>query len=988
MKIVPNRFAVLCMVLGLASFFNPNHLQSQTVTTNAIDNAGNYAGNWGDGSNGGTGFQAWTFKFGAGTGGAGRFIGSPANAGISGMSESSFALYANPAGSGAFIDATRVFSSSLAIGDTIQFKWAINWDSAGGNKGFSLSAGSTEIINVNNGSSQDITINGNNVNFGYGTNAMTWSFTRTTTNSVRVVANDRDGVGSYSNNITVVNGAIDRIKFYSDGLSNENGGNREPYFNDFLITSTTADVTPPVINLAAGVDLVTWVAKDGTVNLSANDVIATDNSGSVDVTFPSSLNTSTDDSLIVLYTATDGSGNSTSVQRVILVGSGGGNWFYSTLPRTLSVSPLTSATAGGELWVDGATSGSGATTGVQAWVGVNSGNTDPATWGEAAWSPALFASQAGNNDRYEAQISGSNLTVGANHYYATRFRLGTNGGNTNYFYGGIATNGMGGRWDGTTYGSGILTVEAGRLVTYTVDMGVYRRKLGTFNPSNHTLRVRTGLNNSGTYSEFALSNSTSDLYSGTFPISGAGGATNFFKFYWAGSGGLEWESDIGDRPLVLSANGVATNAGTNFFNNLEGRRSVSYAVDMSVQKFKGLFNPSNHTLQVRTGLSTPGYAERALTNSTGDLYEGTFAVDGADASTNLFKFYAAGTNGLTWEDGADRQLVLAVTATNQHAGTNFFGDVSESRKITLSVDMSVQVSKGRFDPSTNTVAVASSLDWAKSAVLAPAPGLGVNLYSVDIFADGPLPVSVQYIFSHNGTNNVPNSGYEIGGNRSVVKADINPTNLSSTTLPLALFSRDDGIGPVITRTGPATINLTVGDSYTDAGATAADAIDGSVTVTPSGTVDTSVAGTYTVTYNASDAAGNAATSVTRTVIVAAASGSTFAGWSSNALVTTELVGKYGIGGATSSSAASERPEPSLDSNTLSLSAIVRTNDAKLKVEGEASGSLTNWSTNGVTMTASPNTNGVPEGHQRQVFGVDRTNSPTRQFLRLKATLAP
>ena len=127
---------------------------------------------------------------------------------------------------------------------------------------------------------------------------------------------------------------------------------------------------------------------------------------------------------------------------------------------------------------------------------------------------------------------------------------------------------------------------------------------------------------------------------------------------------------------------------------------------------------------------------------------------------------------------------------------------------------------------------------------------------------------------------------------------------------------------------------------------------------------------------------------TISVSPAAPTGSTFAGWSSNAPVTSELVGKYGIGGATSSSAASERPEPGLDSNTLSLSAIVRTNDAKLKVEGEASGSLTNWSTNGVTMTASPNTNGVPEGHQRQVFGVDRTNSPTRQFLRLKATLAP
>jgi len=38
-------------------------------------------------------------------------------------------------------------------------------------------------------------------------------------------------------------------------------------------------------------------------------------------------------------------------------------------------------------------------------------------------------------------------------------------------------------------------------------------------------------------------------------------------------------------------------------------------------------------------------------------------------------------------------------------------------------------------------------------------------------------------------------------------------------------------------------------------------------VTPSGTVDVNVVGTYTVTYNTTDAAGNAATPVTRTVIV-------------------------------------------------------------------------------------------------------------------------
>jgi hypothetical protein len=78
----------------------------------------------------------------------------------------------------------------------------------------------------------------------------------------------------------------------------------------------------------------------------------------------------------------------------------------------------------------------------------------------------------------------------------------------------------------------------------------------------------------------------------------------------------------------------------------------------------------------------------------------------------------------------------------------------------------------------------------------------------------------------------------------------------------------DSTAPVITLTGDATVTLEVGATYTDLGATATDNYDTSVTVTVGGdTVDTTTVGTYTVTYNASDAAGNNATEVTRTVNV-------------------------------------------------------------------------------------------------------------------------
>jgi Zn-dependent metalloprotease len=79
----------------------------------------------------------------------------------------------------------------------------------------------------------------------------------------------------------------------------------------------------------------------------------------------------------------------------------------------------------------------------------------------------------------------------------------------------------------------------------------------------------------------------------------------------------------------------------------------------------------------------------------------------------------------------------------------------------------------------------------------------------------------------------------------------------------------DTTAPVITLNGASTINLEVGDTYNEPGATATDNEDGNLTssIIITGTVNTNVAGTYTKYYNVSDAAGNAATQRTRTIVV-------------------------------------------------------------------------------------------------------------------------
>ena len=79
----------------------------------------------------------------------------------------------------------------------------------------------------------------------------------------------------------------------------------------------------------------------------------------------------------------------------------------------------------------------------------------------------------------------------------------------------------------------------------------------------------------------------------------------------------------------------------------------------------------------------------------------------------------------------------------------------------------------------------------------------------------------------------------------------------------------DVVPPVIILIGSSTVNLYVGDTYEDAGSTALDDVDGDITenIVVINPVDTSIVGTYVITYNVSDVAGNAAEEVTRTVIV-------------------------------------------------------------------------------------------------------------------------
>ena len=87
----------------------------------------------------------------------------------------------------------------------------------------------------------------------------------------------------------------------------------------------------------------------------------------------------------------------------------------------------------------------------------------------------------------------------------------------------------------------------------------------------------------------------------------------------------------------------------------------------------------------------------------------------------------------------------------------------------------------------------------------------------------------------------------------------------------------DTVAPVITLLGESSVTIALGSDYQDAGATAFDNFDGDITgnITTVNLVDTALAGSYSVTYDVTDANGNVAITVIREVNIVVDDGQYF-----------------------------------------------------------------------------------------------------------------
>ncbi len=244
------------------------------------------------------------------------------------------------------------------------------------------------------------------------------------------------------------------------------------------------------------------------------------------------------------------------------------------------------------------------------------------------------------------------------------------------------------------------------FVDFFVDVSVLQ-DAGTFNSETMTVEVRGEFNR--WTGGFALDPMDASLYFGTYAVTGWPGDRYEYQFNIAGDGAPGPET-IPRRSFIQGADGAGQEMPNVFFNDRgpDVTVDVVFAVDMKVQwsamGFGGRFDPETMGVEVRGDFN--GWSEgTALTDENGDgIYTSTVSVAGWQNQPYEYRFFGSGPDGLGWELLGNRSFILGPASAPQVLPTVFFNDQDESdpflfvADITCSVDMSVQIAKGYFDP--------------------------------------------------------------------------------------------------------------------------------------------------------------------------------------------------------------------------------------------------------------------------------------------------
>ena len=391
----------------------------------------------------------------------------------------------------------------------------------------------------------------------------------------------------------------------------------------------------------------------------------------------------------------------------------------------------------------------------------------------------------------------------------------------------------------------VLATSAASKVTFQVDMNVAATN-GTFNPTTQTVSTHGSFNN---WDAFPLTNNPAGanpmLYSGTTNLP-SNGIVIAYKYVIEPGANYETTATH-NRFLDLPTNdGGNVTAPLAFYSDIppDGTlpTTVTFQVNLAQQINVGSFNPSTSFVFAR-GTWNNFAADVAMTNDpsirttnqfglvNSNVYVSTYDIAGSPGKSLDFKFYI--DTGANWEsligglgidssDNNNRYFNLASSGP-QKLPILFFNNLPYSplatNSTTFQVDMTAQVTTGKFDPTVGTVELRGNFNgWGPPGgtqiLLTNNPaGPNTNLYSTVVpIADG-IGANEFYKF---WASVAANGGWETFANNRSLTVVAGNTHV----LPVASFN-DEVIGDFL----PADTLVTFTISMTNAVGTDSHAFD-------------------------------------------------------------------------------------------------------------------------------------------------------------------
>ncbi len=288
----------------------------------------------------------------------------------------------------------------------------------------------------------------------------------------------------------------------------------------------------------------------------------------------------------------------------------------------------------------------------------------------------------------------------------------------------------------------------------------------------------------------------------------------------------------GPSEQILEVFGTYVEQGATAFDRVNGEVSVrvegtvnNAQLGSNTLRYIATDNSGNTTQITRSVVVVDTTAPTVTLNGSSSLTLDVFSEYVEQGATALDNFEGGLSVSITGEVNTARPGIYNLTYTAQDSSNNL-GQVNRQVRV---VDLVGPVIQLNGSPVVELEAVVD--EYFEQGAIA-----------IDAL-DGQVSVTTEGTVntSRPGTYNIVYQAQDIAGNVSEISREV----VVQDTLP-----------PEITLNGEAGITLEVSALYEEQGATATDLVDGEVSVTIEGQVDTEALGVSVVTYRATDSAGN------------------------------------------------------------------------------------------------------------------------------------